>query len=219
MAKITRPAKKMIPGRPGKTSSQARLKPAVRKPASKTRRRSSPVAKRMTRRSRPGGWSWGSISNERKIDVLGVAMALVGLLTLLSLLSREQGQATGLWIVLMGQLAGSGAFVLPVALILVGLWLVFRNIDRLPLLSLERILGLALLYLNILAFLHLVTGGNYGSAAEGQGGGYIGAFFAWMLTLGFGLAGAYVAVAAWFLIALAFTLDISISELFRSPGV
>jgi S-DNA-T family DNA segregation ATPase FtsK/SpoIIIE len=147
--------------------------------------------------------------------VLGVAMALAGFLTLLSLLSRQQGQATALWIAWMEQLAGLGAFVLPVALIGVGLWLIFRNIERLPLLSLERMLGLALLYLNILAFLHLVTGGNFDSAAEGQGGGYIGAFFAWMLTLGFGLAGAYVAVTAWFLIALAFTLDISISELFR----
>jgi len=147
--------------------------------------------------------------------VLGVFMTLFGLLSLLSLISSVQGEATGMWIGWLGQLAGKGAFVLPAALILVGLWLIFRNIDRLPLLSLERIIGLALLYLNILTFLHLVTRGTYLTAAEGQGGGYIGAFFAWLLTLGFGLAGAYVAAAAWFLIALAFTFDVSIPELFR----
>jgi S-DNA-T family DNA segregation ATPase FtsK/SpoIIIE len=169
----------------------------------------------MTQRPKSGGWSWGKISNERKIDVLGVVMALLGLLTLLSLISSVQGEAMGMWIGWLGQLAGKGAFVLPITLILVGLWLIFRNLEHLPLLSLERMIGIVLLYFNILTFLHLVTRGNFATAAGGQGGGLVGASFAWLLERGFGLAGAYVAVVAWFLIALAFTFDVSISELFR----
>jgi DNA segregation ATPase FtsK/SpoIIIE, S-DNA-T family len=216
VAKSTRPTKKTAPSRPGKSASSTRSKTTARKPpAAKPKRTPSRAAKPAPRRSKATGWSWGKVSNERKIDVLGVIMALVGLLTLLSLMSNVRGEATGLWIAWLGQLAGKGAFVLPIALILVGVWLIFRNLEQLPQISFERILGLILLYWNILTILHMVTGGTFVTAAEAQGGGYIGAFFARLLTLGFGFAGAVVAVIAWFLIALAFTFDVSISELFR----
>ena len=41
--------------------------------------------------------------------------------------------------------AGWGSFILPLALLGIGLWLVLRNIDRLPLLSAERVTGVLLL--------------------------------------------------------------------------
>jgi hypothetical protein len=100
---------------------------------------------------------------------IGRGDGAVGLLTLLSLMSSVRGEATGLWIAWLGQLAGKGAFVLPIALILVGLWLIFRNLEHLPLLSLERIVGLVLLYLNILTFLHMVTRGSYRYRSRGPG--------------------------------------------------
>jgi DNA segregation ATPase FtsK/SpoIIIE, S-DNA-T family len=215
VAKTTRP-KKTAPSRPSKTTSQAKSRPAVRKtPAAKSTRAPAKRAPARPKKS-GGGFSLPKISNERKIDVLGVVLALTGLLTLLSLLSSVQGSATALWIGWLSQIAGRGAFVLPVTLILVGLWLIFRNLDNLPQLSFERFLGLALLYINILTFMHMLSGGFFITAEQGLGGGYLGAFFAWMLTQGFGRPGAFVAVTAWFLIALAFTFDVSISELFRS---
>jgi hypothetical protein len=216
VAKSPQSTKKPAARRPSKMAGPAKSKaPARKAPTGKPNRTSSRISKRMTQRPKSGGWSWGKISNERKIDVLGVVMALLGLLTLLSLISSVQGEAMGMWIGWLGQLAGKGAFVLPITLILVGLWLIFRNLEHLPLLSLERMIGIVLLYFNILTFLHLVTRGSFVTAGDGQGGGLIGAAFAWLLERGFGLAGAYVAVVAWFLIALAFTFDVSISELFR----
>jgi fumarate reductase subunit D len=62
---------------------------------------------------------------------------------------------------LVGAAGRERAFVLPITLILVGLWLIFRNLEHLPLLSLERVIGMVLLYFNILTFLHLVTRGNF----------------------------------------------------------
>ncbi|TLN08195.1 hypothetical protein FDZ74_12285, partial [bacterium] len=79
------------------------------------------------------------------MDVVGVILALLGLLSLLSLLSGSNGSLTGWWVNFLRQAAGWGAFILPVALLGVGLWLVLRNIDRLPLLSVERLTGIILL--------------------------------------------------------------------------
>jgi S-DNA-T family DNA segregation ATPase FtsK/SpoIIIE len=146
---------------------------------------------------------------------LGVVLALVGLLTMLSLFSPQHGSATGWLVDGLHKVAGWGAFVLPIALIVIGLWLVFRNIERLPLLSPERLVGVTLLYLNILAWMHILAQGGFELAAQGQGGGYIGAVFEWALVSSLGFAGALVVLIAWLLIALAFTLDLSIPELFR----
>lgn len=154
------------------------------------------------------------LSAERKIDIAGVILTLIGLLTLLSLLSTEQGSVTNAWVGLIRKLAGQGAFVLPAVLILFGVWLVLRNVERLPVLRAERSAGLVLLYLNALAWLHLASGGGWELADAGAGGGWLGAFFERMLVGALGKPGAIVALAAWSLVAVALTLDVSISQLF-----
>ena len=154
------------------------------------------------------------MSPERKLDILGVALALIGLLTLLALLSPNHGTLTGAWIELLSQVAGWGTFVLPLALLTVGLWLVFRNIEKLPVLSGVRLTGILLVILNLLVFMHVLGGGGRALAAVGQGGGYIGWIFETLLTNSIGPAGAVVALIAWLLIALALAFDLSLTDLF-----
>jgi S-DNA-T family DNA segregation ATPase FtsK/SpoIIIE len=103
----------------------------------------------------PPSWSWNRLSIDRRLDIIGVVLALTGLLTLLSLFSSTNGAVTGWWTQAVKSIAGWGSFVLPVTLILVGIWLVLRNVERLPMLSAERLTGLVLLYLNILAWMHM----------------------------------------------------------------
>ena len=50
---------------------------------------------------------------------------------------------------------------------LIGLWLVFRNIERLPRPGAIRITGVVLLYLCLEAILHLAGGGGWASDMEG----------------------------------------------------
>jgi len=140
-------------------------------------------------------------------------LALVGLFTILSLLSSQQGLLTQLWVDLLFQIAGWGAYLLPAAFILIGLWLVLRNIERLPLLSPERLVGILLLYVNLLSCIHLLSGGGWPPAHEKIGGGYLGGLFTHLLVGALGIAGAAVALAAWLLIALALTFDLSIPEM------
>ncbi len=163
-------------------------------------------------RRRSGNW-WSRIPADRKIDILGVLLALVGLLALLSLFSAQRGTLTGAVVQALDKVAGWGAFVLPAALILIGLWLLFRKMESLPQPNAIRLVGLALLYLCLLTMLHLAAGGGLALAEQGQGGGYLGGWLEQLLTGSLGNAGAWVALVAWLLIALALTLDLSIQEI------
>ncbi len=149
------------------------------------------------------------------MDVLGVVLAVFGLLSLLSLLSEEHGILTGWWVSALTLAAGVGAIILPVGLMLLGVWLVLRKVERIPSPSTERMIGILLLYANILTILHLSAGGGWELAAAGEGGGYIGAFFEWLLVSTLGVNGAWVAVVAWLVIAIVLTLDISVTDLIK----
>ena len=142
-------------------------------------------------------------------------IALVGLLTLLSLISAERSRLTGWWVNALRWATGWGTYALPLILIATGLWLVFRNINQLPRLSPERITGILLFLGNILTWLHLAAGGGWDLAQLGQGGGHIGGVFERALVLGIGKLGAVIALLGWFLIAAGLTLDKSIPELLR----
>lgn len=202
-------------------SSRSKPKPKSKSRSTRTTpksgaRRTAPARTVRRRRASQPSFSWDSISNDRKLDILGVFLALVGFLTLLSLLSSENGTLTGMWIGALQKVAGWGTFVLPVALIVVGLWLVLRNLESLPILSAERIFGFILLYLNLLAWLHFFAGGTWELAREGVGGGYIGAFLEITLVTALGRAGGVILMAAWMIIALVFSFDLSLPEISRS---
>jgi DNA segregation ATPase FtsK/SpoIIIE, S-DNA-T family len=177
-----------------------------------TRSRSTSSTKKQTP---PAIWSWKTLSLDRKLDIVGVGLALVGLLTLLSLASPQNGRLTGLWMKALNALAGWGTFILPLALIIIGLWLVFRKIEKLPTPSLTRMTGIILLYLAFLTILHLIGGGGWDVAKAGQGGGHIGAAFERLLVVGLGNAGAWIVVIAWALIAISITLESTIADVVR----
>ncbi|MEJ5225899.1 MAG: DNA translocase FtsK 4TM domain-containing protein, partial [Anaerolineales bacterium] len=156
--------------------------------------------------------------NERKLDLLGVVMAFVGIFTILSLVSSTNSILTGGWTALLALGFGWGSYILPVALVLVGVWLVLRNIERIPPISAARITGIILLFIYILIALHWIAAPPdqaVQAATEGRGGGYVGSLFLRMLYNLLGGPGTFFALVAWLLIAIALTFDVSISEIFR----
>ena len=214
MAKKKRPAPKPLPrlerqsSRSGSMATRKAPARAAQRPRSSTRspRATQPTVSPLVR------W-WSGLSAERKIDILGIGLALIGFLSFLSLLSKEHGVFTRWWVTAMRQAGGTGALILPVGVLLLGLWLILRKIERIPAPSGERVTGLILLYINILTILHILSGGGWPLAADGLGGGYIGALFERVLVGGLGMSGAWVLLAAWFLISVILSLDISISDL------
>ncbi len=177
-----------------------------------------PVPVSFSRRKHPSHKSrpfLTAISPERKIDLVGILITLLGVLTFLSLISINRSGLTGWWINGLGRLFGWGVYALPIAFLVIGLWMVFRNMERLPMITIERLVGILLLLINLLAWTHFLIGGNLTQAGEGQGGGYIGALILQGLTSALGPAGSAVVLIAWLLIALAFTFDVTIPEIFH----
>ena len=159
------------------------------------------------------------LSLDRKLDILGIGLALVGLLTLLSLASLNHSTATGSLLEVLGRATGSGAFLIPVSLLVLGIWLVLRDFERIPLLSLERLFGLFLLFLNFLVAIHFFNfpetrQAAFALAEQARGGGLIGASILDWMRSNLGWGGSAIALVAWLLIALALTLDVSVAGLF-----
>jgi S-DNA-T family DNA segregation ATPase FtsK/SpoIIIE len=160
------------------------------------------------------------LSLDRKLDILGVGLAFVGLLTTLSMLSPINSSLVEGWVILIGKAFGTAMYIFPFGLIVSGGWLVLRNFDRIPQLALERILGLLLLFVNILVSLHMLVVLRSGLAifdlaSAGRGGGYLGATLLQLLNSAFGVMGTTIALIAWGLIALALALDVTVLELFN----
>jgi len=155
------------------------------------------------------------------MDILGVGMAILGLLTLLSLFSANKGGLTSGWISMLALVFGWGVYILPVGLLVLGAWLMARNVDRLPPLNIERIVGMLLLFVGLLVAFHGINGPTTTAidrARDGHGGGYLGALLQQGLVGAIDVPGTVIVVIAWLLIALAMTLDLSLQEMFKWTG-
>jgi len=158
------------------------------------------------------------LSLDRKLDIIGVILVLAGFLTLLSFLSPINSSLIGAWVSGLGKTFGWGKYLFPLALMVTGLWLVLRNFERIPQFAIERVLGIILLFINLLAIFHLwgISTGEESAlslAQAGNGGGYLGAAVLGALRTILGMGGAVIALIAWLLIALALTLDVAVIEM------
>ena len=158
------------------------------------------------------------VSPQRRIDIFGVIFLLIGTLTLISLFTQTSGSVTAWWVRTLSTVMGWGVFILPLALILMGAWLLFRNIEKFPYLTTERTVGILLLFINLTAWFHLIIDGGFREAQIGIGGGYIGAFIKLGFVRTLGSPGTIVALIAWLLICLILTLDLSMANIINWWG-
>ncbi|HEX6268770.1 MAG TPA: DNA translocase FtsK 4TM domain-containing protein [Anaerolineales bacterium] len=161
---------------------------------------------------------WAALSAERKLDIVGTIMSVVGLLTMLILSSAQRSAITSNLIRLLGQIFGWGIYILPVGFVVMGFWLIFRRIEKLPPLTLERGTGIVLFFFWLLAAMHAIAiplEMASQAALDGWGGGYIGSFFERILITSFGTGGTIVALLAWLLITVIMIFDVTVQDLFR----
>ncbi|MDH3943961.1 MAG: DNA translocase FtsK 4TM domain-containing protein, partial [Anaerolineae bacterium] len=193
--------------------------------ASSTRKKSTkrPVKRKSAPRKKTASSVQLGMSLDRKLDIAGVITAAAGLLTIIALASGSESGLGALWVGFLQRWLGWGIYILPVGLVFAGLWLALRKAERVPAFVVERVVGLLLLFLNLLAWLHALsfpadTAEAYALAESGGGGGLIGAWLLVLLENGLGVWGAGIALFGWLLIAAALSLDVSILELFRWVG-
>ncbi len=182
---------------------QKRARPAASARASSSRQPSTPP----------------TLSLDRKLDLTGILASLLGLLSLLSLAAGERSALAGAWVAFLRRALGWGAYLFPLALLGMGLWLILRDFERLPWPAPERVVGAALGYLNLLVWLHLLLlppdgATGFALARAGNGGGYAGALILEILRLSLGWGGTLVLLSAWLLAALTLALDRPVLLLF-----
>ncbi len=175
-------------------------KPAPARPAGKQAAKPAPVSTRRSSASRTPEIlpPLIDLSPERKLDILGILLAVSGLLLALGLLIADSSPLTNRLLGGFDFLLGDGIFYLPVFLIIGGGWIALRKIQRIPSLSVERSSGLILLFLFFQTFLQAVTNG-----------GFIGSIFYNLLKNNLGEGGLWIALFAWGLIVLTMAFDLS----------
>jgi hypothetical protein len=111
-------------------------------------------------------------------EVWGLILILLGVVTLLAMLSPRQGALTSWWIEQLETLVGNAVLPLVLLMIGIGLWGVLRSIGRLAYVPWYRPLGALLLFLALVIGLHMdgsITQAQALSMAqEGEGGGIVG---------------------------------------------
>ncbi len=172
-----------------------------------------------SRRRKPRPSLWQRLSPDQKLDLLGWFLIALSALTVLSMISAEQGVLTQWWITLLSQTFGWGRYVVPVLIGAVGLWLVLRHFgEKLPHPDASQITGVILGLFTMLTTLHLVVSrvwphvDLYSLARDGLGGGFIGAFLVALGTAALGSAGLIVALILLWIATVTLVASVSPSE-------
>jgi S-DNA-T family DNA segregation ATPase FtsK/SpoIIIE len=151
-----------------------------------------------------------------------VAFALLGLaaLTALSLASPTRDPITEGLITFLRRLFGSGVYLAPVALAVVGFWLVRQSMGHRGMVESTRPLGAVLLFTACLAGIHLLSFPEDARqlAADGGGGGYVGWALSESLTAALGTAGSLIAAAAVAVVGLVLLAGISIRRMLAAAS-
>lgn len=160
-------------------------------------------------------YSRSSLTVDQRLNFIGGVIVLLGVLGIVALFAKETGPITSWLSQTAGRIAGWGGIILPLAMVIGGLTLLFRHYEKLPRISTWRVLGLVLLFLNVLSWFHFFEEGGYASAMQGLGGGFVGAFFDRVLDNSLGRAGEAVFLVAWSLVAILFIINLPLAVLAR----
>ena len=146
------------------------------------------------------------MTKEQKLDVIGVLLALAGILVLLALFSPNQSMMVSTIVEYLYYLFGFGRFVVAIACLLTGGWIILRHFnENLPQLEPEQILGTILLFVGLVTTLSTITGTT--------SGGIIGEYFSHTMLDGLGVMGTWVVLISWLSISIILTLRTSTKKI------
>lgn len=174
----------------------------------------------LEKRSRVPKITRNSLSLDRKLDILGVALVLSSLIIGLSAIS-EAGVLTGAILQLLSQVFGWFAPLYVFLAQMLGWWLILRNFREKPArIEILQIVGFVLLSITAMGgvhFLGMLTSAPeitaFYAAQTGQGGGYIGAYTYQILVDAIGIYGTAIVLAGVLVVSLMLTFNVSFGEL------
>ena len=194
-----------------KASKSSKSAGQAKRPAAKSPSRQPAKSKAKTggRSGASGGTGGDWATSLLRAEVLGAALVLVAVFTLLALVTGSRGGITEGWVGFLRSLFGSGIWGIPLVLGALGLWLIIRAIERMPNMSWQRPLGFAILFLALVtaAALRLAPDARLQAAHAGAGGGELGTAFANGLQGLLGSWGAWAGVTFLFILGIVFLAD------------
>ena len=180
----------------------------------------STAGKRGTRRARtsgraqrPSSQRWTDQLHGEQIGwVVGLLLLGIALITFLSLLSREHGAITGVWLGILRRAFGWGAYVIPLGLALLGAWTISLGTKSPLLLPRSRLLGLLCVFLGGLALSHHFQDAPLEAILTGRGGGQLGYWVSRGLTSALGWLGATVMLVTLVAMGVTLAIDVPLDE-------
>jgi len=163
-------------------------------------------------------------SPERNLNLTGLMMTTLGLLSGIILFSSRSTQLIADLYTLIRKGFGWGSYFLPILLLGGGVLILLRNVEGVPKFAPEQTAGISLLFLAGLTTMQFFTfplnfQASKDIAANEIGGGFIGVYILAPLQSTFGIAGTAIALFALILLSLSLALNIPILELFQwVPG-
>jgi S-DNA-T family DNA segregation ATPase FtsK/SpoIIIE len=168
------------------------------------------------------------LSLDNKLDILGVGLVLGSLALLFSSLSTNKGQLTGAINKFLGETLGWGAIAIPLAMLVIGIWLIARHFgEEAPVIPTMRIIGAAVLYAGLLIAFQFVDSFSYKDATlaslknvwleiswrRQSGGGMLGGQLYYLLVANFTDVGSFFIILAWLIVGVMITFSISAAEM------
>ncbi|MCU0519970.1 MAG: DNA translocase FtsK [Anaerolineae bacterium] len=194
----------------------------TKRSSSSAPRKRATSSRRTTGRRKPQPTLWQRLSHDQKLDILGWILAVLAALTILSMVSAQQGVLTRWWIALLQQAFGWGRFVVPLFLGAIGLWLVLRDFgDRMPRPAPEQIIGATLGFFVVLTTLHVAASFSWPEVniqnlgKSGYGGGLLGALLLGTGRNWLGPAGVIFALIIGWIAVIALVAKLSPAEVTR----
>ncbi len=194
-----------------KASKPSKSPKGAKKPTSKSPSRQPAKAKSKSsgRSGASGGGGADLAASLLRPEVMGAALVLLAVFTLLALVTGSRGGVTEGWVGVLRSLFGSGVWGIPLVAGALGLWLIIRAIERMPNMSWQRPVGFGILFLAVItaAALRLAPDARLQAAYAGEGGGELGSAFADGLQALLGSWGAWAAVTFLFILGIVFLAD------------
>ncbi|MDD2522508.1 MAG: DNA translocase FtsK 4TM domain-containing protein [Anaerolineaceae bacterium] len=201
--------KKSSPVRSAKTTTTAKRKTTP----STTRTKRTPRSTKTTRQVQTAPTiDRNPLSAEQKADITGIVLIVVALLSLMAALTSQSGQLTRWWTNLLQTWVGWGAYALPLILLALGAWFLLSRVEHLPKVNLERVIGVMLIFVNLLVWFELIDL-TFPPLGSPSGGGAVGGSIYRVLESMLGKAGTMIVMLAWLLIALMLLVDLSVPDL------
>ncbi|NLG27977.1 MAG: hypothetical protein GX557_08705, partial [Chloroflexi bacterium] len=136
-----------------------------------TKRASAARKRPVSRKPRRASFHWTPAHTRW---TLGVVCLTLAALTIVGLVAPTQNTPTDWWVGLVGRVVGWGAWLVPVGLSVLGVWIIQRGARRPWKIAPAHVWGPVFLFLVGLALTHLLVGNPLAARDAGRGGGAIG---------------------------------------------